>query len=465
MSALTDLAQAARLARAERPQVALAVATLVDVEGSSYRRPGARLLVDAEGRVLAGAISGGCLEADVATYAGAVTDSGIARLLRYDLRDDLDAIWGFGSACDGIATVLLEPLADSTWLDAACAVRDPAMVLTLRVRYLPNRVGEQWVAERNAVNDVNDLDDVIAAGSGSDGARHTPAAYRPGTTLETSTRPDTDPDAWSAQSSRTTRRTTDGPWRVLEEVLSAPIALHLVGAGRGAEAFARLAEAMGWEVTVIDHRDALLDALVLPESVRTRVGGAAEVTSELRWDRRVAVALLTHIYDTDYAWLRAVLAEDVGYIGILGSRQRAARLMERLQRDGITVPDALHSRIHAPIGLDLGGETPESIALAAIAEIEAAMHGRRGGSLRDRRTSIHERDTRDGHRSPADDASAWGEGRSPVLRGHPARHERPMGHHRDETEGALDDDARLDGDENRSTVALAPCGTGGAVST
>src|SRR5687767_4338060 len=104
------LVRAADAARALRPDTPLALATLVAVEGSSYRQPGARLLVDAESRVLAGAISGGCLEGDVAARAGEVCGSGQPALLRYDLRDDLEAIWGFGSACDGIATILLEPL-------------------------------------------------------------------------------------------------------------------------------------------------------------------------------------------------------------------------------------------------------------------------------------------------------------------------------------------------------------------
>ena len=114
MTGFCELARAAAEAMAARPDVPLALATLVQVDGSSYRQPGARLLVDAEGRVLAGAISGGCLEGDVAARAAEVCATGRGARLMYDLRADLEAIWGFGAACDGIAHLLLEPLPDPT---------------------------------------------------------------------------------------------------------------------------------------------------------------------------------------------------------------------------------------------------------------------------------------------------------------------------------------------------------------
>ena len=110
MTGFVSLADDLRTARATRPTVPLALATLVAVEGSSYRQPGARLLVDAEGRVLAGAVSGGCLEGDVAARAAEVCAPGAGRRLTYDLRADLETIWGFGAACDGVAHLLLEPL-------------------------------------------------------------------------------------------------------------------------------------------------------------------------------------------------------------------------------------------------------------------------------------------------------------------------------------------------------------------
>jgi xanthine/CO dehydrogenase XdhC/CoxF family maturation factor len=185
------------------------------------------------------------------------------------------------------------------------------------------------------------------------------------------------------------------------EPLVAPIALHLIGAGRGADAFVRLAHTMEWEVTVIDHRPALLAELDAPNGVTTQVVRAddadalAATVASLPQDGRTAIALLSHIFEVDRAWLTAVLPLSVGYIGVLGSRTRARQLLDAvdaaLATQGATVTDRMRHRLHAPIGLDLGGESPASIALAAIAEIEAVLHGRPAGFLRERQSPIHAR--------------------------------------------------------------------------
>ena len=374
MSGLAELARAAQTALQARPDVPLALATLFDVEGSSYRQPGARLLVDAEGRVLAGAISGGCLEGDVAARAAAVCESGCAIVLRYDLRADLETIWGFGSACDGIAHILLEPLGDGRWLADAAAIRsarDGGALLTLAgagttlgtIALLRGSAlsGEWTMLGPNAVDF-----DRLRASRIADVAQKTANAE--------CERVD---QAVSAE-------------RYFVEPLMPAVSLFLVGAGRGAEAFARIAMTLGWEVTVIDHRQLLLDALVLPDGVHVVCARADEGASLITHDPRTAVALLTHIYDVDQAWLTALLPLPVGYLGVLGSRQRAARLIESLAPI-IDTSSPTSRALHAPIGLDLGGETPESIALAAVAEIEAVMHGRPGGFLRERESPIHTR--------------------------------------------------------------------------
>ena len=134
MSGIDELAKAAAQARHERPHVPLALATLFAVDGSSYRQPGARLLVDAESRVVAGAISGGCLEGDVAMHAAAVCASGVPRLLTYDLSDDLQTIWGFGAMCDGVAHLFVEPLGDGAWLTEVHRMRrarERGMLITI----------------------------------------------------------------------------------------------------------------------------------------------------------------------------------------------------------------------------------------------------------------------------------------------------------------------------------------------
>lgn len=337
----------------------------MEVEGSSYRQPGARLLVDAEGRVLAGAISGGCLEGDVAARAAGVIAAGTGTVLRYDLRNDLETIWGFGSACDGIATIVLEPLDPRGWLIPASELTRARLSDTIVTAY--HQDGDTGTG--GTVGLASTL-----AHEGSPGR----ALVEKGRALATRTgRPQLLVD-------EATER------RALFDPVVPPVALHLVGAGRGAEAFARIAAALGWQVTAIDHRPALLDGLALPPGTTALLGGP-ELAASLPADGRTAVALLTHIFDTDLAWLEATIARPVGYVGILGSRARAALLVERLAERGVPLSPSQRALLHAPIGLDLGGESPESIALAAIAEIEATLNGRPGGSLRERQSPIHER--------------------------------------------------------------------------
>ena len=361
-TSISAILQAVREARAARPTVPLALATLVNVEGSSYRQPGARLLVDAEQRVLAGAISGGCLEGDVAVRAADVCKTNAPVLLRYDLREDLETIWGFGAGCDGIAHVLLEPLLDITWLQNG----HDAMVRRTRPVLVTVFGGTDPLIELGAHELVEDA----AASQQSLHIKSPLSTGLPYVGVET----------------------RGGHTRdVLSEPLNAPVALHLIGAGRSAEAFATIAAAMGWRVSVIDHREALLAELKLPDAVQRLIRRPEQGLNDLPMDGRTVVAILTHIFETDAAWLQQLLVSSVLYIGVLGSRNRAARLVEQLANDGLLITSEMQRRLFAPIGLDLGGETPESIALAGVAEMEAVLHERPGGFLRSRQSPIHTR--------------------------------------------------------------------------
>lgn len=361
-TSLSAVLQAIHAARAARPDVPLALATLVNVEGSSYRQPGARLLVDAEQRVLAGAISGGCLEGDVAARAADVCATDAPVVLRYDLREDLETIWGFGAGCDGVAYVLLEPLSNIEWLqqahDAMLRRTRPVLVTVFGGSDVHAKVGAHELVE-------HDGSSVLPAHIKS--PLVTGQAYVGADVQGTSSR------------------------NVLSEPLNAPVQLHLIGAGRSAEAFATIAIAMGWRVTVIDHREALLAELKLPESATRIIRRADQGLHDLPLDSRTVVALLTHIFETDAAWLEYLLPHPLAYVGVLGSRNRASRLTEELSKNGLTVTTEMQRRLFAPIGLDLGGESPESIALAGIAEMEAVLHERPGGFLRARQSPIHTR--------------------------------------------------------------------------
>ncbi len=310
-------------------------------------------------------MSGGCLEADIALRAADVCSSGQSVRLRYDLRADLETIWGYGAACDGIAHLLLEPLpTGKPWFATAEAIRQ-------------RRNGGAVVTMLSATGGSSAVvvDDQVVS------ATMQPlldAAYRTASSLMVE---------------------LDDERSVFVDPLIAPIALHLVGAGRGAEAFARIATTLGWSVSILDHRPALLESLDVSSDVqRVAVRGAdgiREALLSLPRDARTAVALLSHVFELDAAWLEACLQEPVGYIGLLGSRSRGAQLLERVSTNfetaGTPLAPRLRQRVYAPIGLDLGGEDPASIALASIAEIEAVLHGRPGGFLRERLSPIHTR--------------------------------------------------------------------------
>jgi xanthine/CO dehydrogenase XdhC/CoxF family maturation factor len=383
MTGFRELARAAAAAQAARPDVALALATLVQVDGSSYRQPGARMLVDAEGRVLAGAISGGCLEGDVAARAAEVCATGRGARLMYDLRADLEAIWGFGAACDGIAHLLLEPLPDPTWLADAEAIRTRrrhGAVLTV----LDGHGGGSSCAILDGDAATGTWRPIVEEPHGiaeSDVLACTRAAQRTGHSMLHGVR--------------------DDAVMLFIEPLVAPVALHVIGAGRGADAFVQIARTLEWEVTVIDHRPAALADLALPEGLTTHVTRFDDAESlnglleSLPHDGRTAIALLSHVFDVDSAWLTALLPLPVAYIGVLGSRKRAGQLVDAvnsaLRERGMSVTERMRHRLHAPIGLDLGGESPAAIALSAIAEIEAVIHGRPAGFLRERLSPIHAR--------------------------------------------------------------------------
>ena len=361
MSGLDDLTRAARCARAERPQVPLALATLYAVDGSSYRQPGARLLVDADGRVLSGAVSGGCLEGDVATHAAAVCASGVPRQLSYDLRDDLQTIWGFGAMCDGIAHLLLEPLVDLSWMERACAVRDARETGALITVLEESTAGgtRNWHVGDPTLRD--------AAGALVESAHGAAQPVRGDVMIDGRVVP------------------------CLVDPLVPPVSLVLIGAGRGAEAFASIAHTLGWRVTLMDHRPFVLQSVSVPERVTRIVARAEDGLAHVTRDARTAVALLSHQFAIDAEWLALLLPLALGYVGVLGSRQRAVQLVESLRNGGLDITPGMERVLHAPIGLDLGGESPESIALAAIAEIEATLHDRPGGALRERQSSIHTR--------------------------------------------------------------------------
>ena len=332
-------------------------ATVVRVEGSAYRRPGARLLITPDGR-RAGSISGGCLEGDLAKRAAGLVAGGPV-VVAYDTRADAVVDLGFDTGCEGLIHVLVEP--------AAPANIDPIRAALAGGDNLPVATCYGMRGDTGcAVGDrLTPADAVI---SGEELGRDVWSAF------------DWDRPAWREY------RLDGGYGAFLIEPMHPPRALVIFGDGDDARPLAELAEGLGLRVTVCGRRP----ALATPERFPTALVLCAPATDHLKGldlDRRSAAVLLTHDLADDADLLPGLLASGVGYVGLLGPKRRAGRLMARLHAEGRLPADL--AKLHAPAGLDLGGDDPAAVALSVLAEIEAWANGHGGGPLRERAGPIH----------------------------------------------------------------------------
>ncbi|HEY0944012.1 MAG TPA: XdhC/CoxI family protein [Opitutaceae bacterium] len=322
-----------------RPASAWALATLVDVAGSSYRRAGARLLVGADATRI-GSISGGCLEADVVERARAVLASGVPDVVTYDTTSENDLVWGVGLGCHGVVRVLIERVAPgSPWAPALAANSAQRRPTPLAVVWQAPATGGLPLGTR--------LDDASL-----------PAA--------------------------------NGSLSVFREVVLPPRPLLICGAGDDAQPLARLAKELGWHVTVSDPRPAFATAARFPEADTVVATPTATIASLVADDPRAAAVIMTHHYVHDLPLLRALLPRRLAYLGLLGPKKRAERLLADVEKEGLVLTPEMRARLHAPIGLDLGGDTPEAVALAMIAEMQSVLNGRNARPLRQRDRPIHD---------------------------------------------------------------------------
>ena len=370
MSEITDVLTAIGSLSASGQRMALA--TIVAVRGSTYRRPGARLLVPEEGAPI-GNISGGCLEGDVADMARLVMEEGRARLAGWDLTADDDAVWGLGLGCNGAIEVFIEPA---------------------------DRAAEAARALRTALEEERPISLVTVIESTE------PEAIAPGARLivmpdgavEGSLgRSDVDAEAIAAArelltTERSEIRTLAEGIRAFVEILDPPLRLVICGAGHDAVPLVRAASLLGWNVTVVDDRPAFLNRERFPEAHGfASVDDPSEVADAVTVDARTFVVVMTHNFLRDKAYLRGLLTTDARYVAMLGPAARTQRLLMELEEEGSPITDEGRSRIHGPAGLDLGAEGPEEIAQAIIGEIVAVRRGRDGGFLKERPTPIHDR--------------------------------------------------------------------------
>jgi len=322
----------------------LCLATVVAVEGSSYRKPGARMLVTRGGR-RAGTVSGGCLEAEIQKKAWWLTESGPV-VQRYTSFYDEDSEMPYGLGCGGTIHVLLErgEAADRVLsaLDRSANLRQPMVIVSGIHPQDCGQIGTRFVLS---------ADGELLPGSG-DGVEAVALAKR-------------------ALAER--KSLWEGGF--FAEYLPPRVGLLVVGAGDDALPLVEFAGQLGWHTTVVDGRSQLATRERFPMADRVLAGKSMSslVPGELTVTDRDAVVILTHSYEQDRAALKALLPNAVGYLGLLGPRQRTERLLGEVAPELRLTVEECRPRLHSPVGLNIGAKDPVSIALAIVAEIYSVM--------------------------------------------------------------------------------------------
>ncbi len=350
------------------------LATILRVAGSTYRRPGARMVVEPDGTIT-GMVSGGCLENDVVAHCEKVLAEGKPRLLHYDTMAEDEAVWGLGSGCNGKIDVLLEPLPLDAqrfdYLEPLQAVmhQEAAGYLWTVVEVPPESGLEPglhiWEAPDGSLQydpvSAEFLDHVVKV-------REIPPNHRYANHRF----------PWK-----------EGMVEVLVERMAPPPHLFVFGAGKDAEPVVELAAGLGWRVDVLDHRPAYAKAEHFPGAQQVLKVDYRAYLAEHPLPENSIVLIMTHLYLHDKTILEYLVPRPPAYLGVLGPRRRTEQLLNELSRAGVAFHPELSRRLYSPIGLDIGAESPEEIAFSILSEIIAVLRGREGGKLRNRKGPIH----------------------------------------------------------------------------
>jgi xanthine/CO dehydrogenase XdhC/CoxF family maturation factor len=334
-----------------------ALATVIRVEGSAYRQPGAKMLIAPDDRTY-GMISGGCLENDVVEHARQVMQLGQPRIVTYDTTTDEDLLWGFGLGCQGIIEIFiesLEPQNDYFPLNLLANRQETVLVTVTQVEGSVNvKLGDRLILQSQEVV-VNDIDESALSHQ----------------------------ILWQVQEIErpTTRRYAcpSGSVEVFLEAIPPPLSLVIFGAGGDALPLVQFAKMLGWKVTIVDCRANEASEGRFTQADAVILTRREQVSQQVKLEPGMVAIVMTHNYFDDRAILQWLLPTSIRYLGLLGSRKRSEQLLEELQ----LTPEQ-RQKLHTPIGLDIGSNTPETIALAVVAEIQAVLHQRSGGFLKDR---------------------------------------------------------------------------------
>jgi len=370
MKEIRDIVKAYQ--KAQNMGLKTALATVVKVEGSSYRQPGARMLVTEDGQ-LTGAISGGCLEGDALRKALLAIHQKTNKLITYDTSNPDDVEFGVQLGCNGIVHILFEYIDENS-------AENPIHLL------------EKIIEKRN--------DSVIATffstekrnfqiGTGGFLTHETAALF-------SSVRSVKDEISESAKKALSNQKSIlitveiDGnKGEVLLNYNPPQTVLVIAGAGNDAKPLVENAHILGWKTIVADGRATHALKNRFPNADDVIMAKPEEILTTIEIDENTVFVLMTHNYNYDLELLQLIIGKPLKYIGLLGPKTKLNRMLDDLKNSEIILKEEFLNKLYGPVGLDIGAETSEEIALSVAAEIKAVLSGKKGLSLRDKQEKIH----------------------------------------------------------------------------
>ncbi|WP_142859063.1 XdhC family protein [Salinigranum halophilum] len=345
------------------------LATVIRVEGSAYRRPGAKMVLPEDGAGV-GHITAGCLEDEVQGLASEVLAAGEPRVEHYDLMPEADDdVWGLGVGCNGRIDILLEPL-DETYrpaVDAFAAGRDIGVLTVTDGEHAGARAYYDPQTETFDLGDGFDAD--LAERVREVAAELTALGKADAVTVELGGESVT----------------------VFVDGLTAPSKLAVVGTGHDVGPIAELGAQTDFRVSVVGFRGAAAKADRFPAASEVVSTSPARMTDEFDFDANTYVVVATHNFVDDRLAIEALLDTPVPYVGLMGPHERFEEMLDDFEDEGTTFTDAQLDRLYTPVGLDLGGGSPYQIALSIVSEVLAVKHDREPRHLRTREGTIHDR--------------------------------------------------------------------------
>jgi xanthine dehydrogenase accessory factor len=352
-----------------------ALATVVKVRGSSYRSPGARMLITDDGRWV-GSISGGCLEGDALRKARQVMADQKPMTVVYDTREESNQNLGIGLGCNGVIDVLIEPIDPANsknpiaLFESFVEIHEPLALATIFS-------GEKSVGEKILLTHSNEQKSSFSQ-----------------PVLNGLTIPDLQAVFESGKSGAKKYSFENKEVEIFIELIQPSVSLIIFGGGFDARPVSELAKSLGWNVSVTDECVAHIAPVFFPTADKLSLCQREFIDRDFPITPYTACVLMSHNYEYDRDVLRKLIKTETPYIGILGPLKRFDKMREEFAKENINLTKEDIHRIHSPIGLDIGAETPDEIAISIIAEIQGKFANRSGGFLKYRNGPIHQRDSK-----------------------------------------------------------------------